>query len=125
MSNVVETHTDIVPRLEAAAERVQKAHKAAAAVIFGQVTINETMTARYIAPPLRAKLYSVRFFVGFLGSAGAAPLVGILYDRTGSLSAAMLVLAAFAVITLLCALFFPDRREELEPELWQKLAPAE
>ncbi|TDR85458.1 MFS transporter [Enterovirga rhinocerotis] len=97
----------------------------AAAVIFGQVTINETMTARYIAPPLRAKLYSIRFFVGFLGSAAAAPLVGILHERTGSLTAATLVLAAFAVITLLCALFFPDRREELEPELWQKLAPAE
>lgn len=95
----------------------------AAAVIFGQVTVNETMTARYIAPPLRAKLYSVRFFVGFLGSAAAAPLVGILHERTGSLTAATLVLAAFAVVTLLCALFFPDRREELEPDLWAKAAP--
>lgn len=94
-----------------------------AAVIFGQVTVNETMTARYIAPPLRAKLYSVRFFVGFLGAAAAAPLVGILHERTGSLTAVTLVLAAFAVITLLCALFFPDRREELEPELWAKAMP--
>jgi MoxR-like ATPase len=41
MSNVVETHTDIVPRLEAAAERVQRAHKAAAAVIFGQDEVIE------------------------------------------------------------------------------------
>ena len=41
MSNVVETHTDIVPRLEAAAERVQRAHKAAAAVIFGQDQVIE------------------------------------------------------------------------------------
>lgn len=89
-----------------------------AAVIFGQVTVNETMTARYISPPLRARMYSVRFFVGFLGSAAAAPLVGILHQRTGDLSAVLLVLAAAAVITVACALFFPDRPEELQPELW-------
>ena len=36
MSTVVETNADIVPRLEAAAEKVQRAHKTAAGVIFGQ-----------------------------------------------------------------------------------------
>jgi MoxR-like ATPase len=41
MSTVTETHTDIVPRLEAAAERVQRAHKAAASVIFGQDVVIE------------------------------------------------------------------------------------
>lgn len=90
----------------------------AAAAIFGQVTVNETMTARYIAPPLRARMYSVRFFVGFLGSAGAAPLVGVLHERTGSLAAVMIVLAIVSVGTLLCALSFPNRPEELRPELW-------
>jgi MFS family permease len=93
-----------------------------AAVIFGQVTVNETMTARYISPAMRTRMYSVRFFVGFLGSAGAAPLVAILYERTGSLAAVTLVLAAFAVITLGCALFFPDRPEELEPHRWAQAA---
>ena len=101
-----------------------------AAVIFGQVTVNETMTARYISPPLRARMYSVRFFVGFLGAAAAAPLVGVLHQRTGNLSAVMLVLAAVAVITVGCALFFPNRPEELQPELWRRAsgplpAPAE
>jgi MFS family permease len=95
-----------------------------AAVVFGQVTVNETMTARYISPQLRARMYSVRFFVGFLGAAAAAPLVGFLHDRTGSLTAATLVLAAFAVITLVCALFFPDRPEELAPESWADAMPA-
>lgn len=96
----------------------------AAAIIFGQVTVNETMTARYIAPPLRAKLYSVRFFMGFLGSAAAAPLVGLLHERTGSLTAATLVLSGFAVITLGCAIFFPDRPEELDPDLWARASTA-
>ena len=90
----------------------------AAAAIFGQVTVNETMTARYIAPVLRARMYSVRFFVGFLGAAAAAPVVGILHERTGSLAAVMVVLAAVALVTLGCACFFPDRPEELRPELW-------
>jgi MFS family permease len=90
-----------------------------AAVLFGQVTVNETMTARYIAPALRTRMYSVRFFVGFLGSAGAAPLVGFLHERTGTLGAAVLVLAVFSLATLACALFFPDRPEELAPELWE------
>ncbi len=93
-----------------------------AASVFGQVTVNETMTARYIAPAVRARMYSVRFFVGFLGSAAAAPLVATLYERTGSLVSVTLVLAAFAVITLACALFFPDRREELDPALWAEAA---
>ena len=91
---------------------------AVAAAIFGQVTVNETMTARYISPALRARMYSVRFFVGFLGAAASAPLVAWLYDRTGSLAAIILVLAGFGVVTLGCALAFPDRREELHPELW-------
>jgi MFS family permease len=94
-----------------------------AATIFGQVTVNETMTARYISPALRAKMYSVRFFVGFLGAASAAPLVGYLHERTGSLTASIVVLAGFALVTLACALFFPDRPEELKPELWSA-APA-
>ena len=44
MSNVIQTDEAIVPRLEAAAERVKRAHKAAASVIFGQdVVIERTL----------------------------------------------------------------------------------
>jgi MFS family permease len=93
------------------------------ASIFGQVTVNETMTARYVAPALRAKLYSIRFSVGFLGAASASPVVGWLHDWTGGSAAVLAVLGAFAAITLVCALFFPDRQEELRPELWEAAAP--
>ncbi|MBI0534829.1 MFS transporter [Roseomonas sp. KE2513] len=91
-----------------------------AAAIFGQVTVNETMTARYVAPALRAKLYSIRFFVGFIGAAAASPAIGYLHDTTGNLGAVMIVLAGFGLITLVCALLFPDRPEELRPELWAR-----
>ena len=94
------------------------------AAIFGQVTLNETMTARYISPALRTRMYSVRFFVGFLGSAAAAPVVGFMHEHTGSLAAPTLVLAAFSLVTLGCAVCFPNRREELQPELWASEAVA-
>jgi len=91
-----------------------------AAAIFGQVTVNETITARYVAPELRAKLYSVRFTVGFLGAALAAPLVGFLHAATGNLAAVMVALAGVASVTLACAIWFPNRPEELHPEMWAK-----
>jgi MFS family permease len=94
-----------------------------AAAIFGQVTVNETMTARYISPALRTRMYSIRFFVGFLGAAGAAPLVAWLHERTGSLATVTLAMAGLGIVTFLCALAFPDRQEELRPELWN-VAPA-
>jgi hypothetical protein len=76
------------------------------------------MTARYISPALRTRMYSIRFFVGFIGAAAAAPMVAGLHERTGSLTTATLVMAALATVTFLCALAFPDRGEELRPELW-------
>ena len=97
---------------------------AVAASVFGQVTVNETMAARYISPELRARIYSVRFFVGFLGAAAAAPVVATLHERTGSLTLVTLVLAGFSIVTLGCALFFPDRPEELRPELWARVESA-
>jgi MFS family permease len=99
-----------------------------ASAIFGQVTVNETMTARYIAPELRAKIYSIRFTVGFLGAALASPIVGFLHEATGNLALAMVVLSGFGMVTLVCAFWFPNRKEELKPELWSAAAapaPAE
>jgi MFS family permease len=92
------------------------------ASVFGQVTVNETMTARYVAPALRAKLYSIRFSVGFLGAATASPIVAWLHDSAGGAGAVLAVLGGFATVTLICALFFPDRKEELRPELWASAA---
>ncbi len=73
---------------------------------------------------MRAQIYSVRFFVGFLGAAAAAPVVSTIYERTISVTAVTTVLAVFSVVTLGCALFFPNRKEELEPKLWANAAPA-
>lgn len=95
-----------------------------AAALFAQVTLTETMAARYVAPELRERLYSLGFFIGFLGAAAAAPIIGLLHERAGWLAAPTAVLAAVSVATLGCALFFPDRPEELNPELWAAAAAA-
>lgn len=52
--------------------------------------------------------------------AAAAPLVSVLRQRTGNLSPVRLVLAAVALITVGCALLFPNRPEKLQPELWER-----
>ena len=90
MSNVVETHTDIVPRLEAAAERVQKAHKAAAAVIFGQdeviertlITILSGGHALLIGVPGLAKTLLVETLGKVLGLDFGSYLTGSILTET-------------------------------------------
>jgi MFS family permease len=91
------------------------------ASVFGQVTVNEAMLARTVPPAFRARAYAVRFFVGFLGSAAAAPLVGLLHARTGDMRAALQVLAAAAALTAAFALAFPRLSTAAAP----RPAPAE
>ena len=58
------------------------------------------------------------------GAAAASPLIGFLHEATGSLTAPMLVLAAFGAVTFCAALVFPNRQEELGPELWARRGAA-
>ena len=51
-------------------------------------------------------------------------MVAWLHECTGSLATATLVMADLAMVTFLRALAFPDRREELRPELWGVAAAA-
>ncbi len=77
------------------------------AAIFGQVTVNEAMLARTVPASLRARAFSVRFFVGFLGAAAASPLVGLLHARSGDMQAALWTLTALGVLTAVVASRFP------------------
>jgi hypothetical protein len=44
-------------------------------------------------------MYSIRFFVGFIGTAAAAPMAVWLHARTGSLATATLVMADLVIDT--------------------------
>ncbi len=94
------------------------------ACLFGQGTITETSAAQFIAPERRAKLYSIRFFIAFAGSAIAAPLVAGLQSATGSLDAVMLVLILAAGLASACAWAFPEREDVTATGLARGGAPA-
>jgi hypothetical protein len=69
-------------------------------------------------------MYSIRFFVGFIGTAAAAPKVVWLHERTGSLATATLVMADLAIDTFRARWRSPTPWEELRPELWGVAAAA-
>ena len=82
--------------------------------IFGQVTINDTMVARYTTDAWRARVYAVRYVVSFSASASAVPLVAFLHGRTGGFDLTFKVLAIFGLVVFLGAALFPHRPEEVQ-----------
>jgi len=90
--------------------------------IFGQITINETMVAKYTTDTWRARAYAVRYFVSFGVSAFAVPLVALLH-RAGGFTLVYQVLAGFGLMVFVGALAFPHRPDEIEPAA-HSLAPA-
>lgn len=85
--------------------------------IFGQVTINDTMVAKYTDQTWRARAYAIRYLVSFAASAAAVPLVAGLHDRTGGFEAVFLVLAVGGAAIFLSALAFPHRPDEVEGKM--------
>jgi MFS family permease len=82
--------------------------------IFGQVTINDAMVARYTDQAWRARAYAFRYVVSFSAGACAIPLVALLHERAGGFTVTFLVLAAFGSMVFAGALLFPHRPEELD-----------
>jgi MFS family permease len=84
--------------------------------MFGQVTINDTMVARYTTDEWRGRVYALRYTVSFVGSAAAVPLVGRLRDGFGGFEWVFVALGAIAVLICAAAFAFPYRREEIAPQ---------
>ncbi len=66
------------------------------AAIYGQITINDLVIARYTADAWRSRIYAVRYFLTFMVSGVAVSMIALLYGRGGF----NLVLGATAVIAL-------------------------
>jgi MFS family permease len=77
----------------------------AMAAIYGQVVINDAMVARYVPARLRAKAFSVRYFLGFTASGLAVPLIAFLHSY-GGFPAVLGAAAAFGVVVFGCAAGF-------------------
>jgi len=66
------------------------------AAIYGQVTVNDVVIARYTADAWRGRIYAVRYFLTFVVSGVAVSAMAFLYDRGGF----DLVLAETAIVAL-------------------------
>jgi MFS family permease len=66
------------------------------AAIYGQVTVNDVVIARYTADAWRGRVYAVRYFLTFVISGVAVSAMALFYARGGF----DLVLAATAIVAL-------------------------
>jgi MFS family permease len=80
--------------------------------LFGQITFNDGMVARYAHPAWRARMFAIRYLLSFGVSASAIPLVAFMHEH-GGFKLLFEILAAFGALVLLGAVFFPYRRDEL------------
>ena len=84
--------------------------------VFGQVTINDAMIARYTSDEWRSRAFAVRYVMSFGASATAVPLIAWLHGRSGDFQSLYMILGACGVIIFLAALAFPLRPEEIAPQ---------
>jgi MFS family permease len=66
------------------------------AAIYGQITVNDLLIARYTADAWRGRIYAVRYFITFMISGVAVSMIALLYARGGF----GLVLGATAIIAM-------------------------
>jgi MFS family permease len=76
------------------------------AAIYGQVTLNDLVIARYTADAWRGRVYAVRYFLTFMISGAAVSMIAVLYARGGFglvLGVSALVALGFLVAVLAIA----------------------
>jgi MFS family permease len=86
--------------------------------VFGQVTINDAIVARYTDDRWRARAYSVRYFVSFGAAALAVPLVALLHGAgaDGGFGAVFQALAILGALVFVGACVMPHRPDEVAPK---------
>lgn len=77
--------------------------------LFGQVTVNDAMVARYTTERWRSRAFALRYLLSFGTSAVAVPLVAVLHDSGGGFLAVFQLLTLFGLAVFGAALFFPGR----------------
>ena len=76
------------------------------AAIYGQITVNDLVIARYTADAWRGRVYAVRYFLTFMVSGVAVSMIAVLYGRGGFglvLDATALIALGFLIAVLLIA----------------------
>jgi len=94
------------------------------AAIYGQITLNDLVIARYTADAWRGRVYAVRYFLTFMVSGVAVSMVALLYGRGGFnlvLGATAVIALGFLIAVLLIALI----ANGVEKEKVRAMQPAE
>jgi MFS family permease len=77
----------------------------AVAAIYGQVTVNDMVLARYTADAWRGRIFAVRYFLLFISAGCAIAMISLLHERGGfALVLAVDAAIAFAMFALTAAL---------------------
>ena len=84
------------------------------AIILGTQPAIDSIVAHHAPPEWRATAYGIRFVVSLSASSASIPLVGRVYDSTGSFYWVYLPLAALAAFVLCVGFFLPRLREATE-----------
>ena len=75
----------------------------AVAAIYGQVTVNDMILARYTADAWRGRVYAVRYFTLFISAGAAVAMISLLHN-SGGFGLVIGVNATIALIMFLCTL---------------------
>lgn len=87
----------------------------AMAAIYGQVVINDAMVARYVPAHLRAKAFSVRYFLGFTAAGFAAPMIALAHGA-GGFPLIFGIAACFGATIFACAAVFATAARRAPPQ---------
>ncbi|MBM3487294.1 MAG: MFS transporter [Alphaproteobacteria bacterium] len=71
--------------------------------LYGQVTINDAVIARYVPGRYRAKAFGIRYFLGFTTAGLAVPLIAFAH-RIDGFALVLAIATAFGAATFACAL---------------------
>jgi MFS family permease len=78
------------------------------AAIYGQITVNDLLIARYTADAWRGRVYAVRYFITFMISGAAVSMIAVLYGRGGFglvLGVTAVVAMGFLIAAIAIAIF--------------------
>ena len=94
------------------------------AAMYGQVTLNDIVLARYTPPSWRGRVFAVRFFLNFTLAGPAVWGISKLYDR-GGFSLVLWIMAVTAAIFTLNSLAISGLVSGVERGIRRRQAPAE
>jgi MFS family permease len=92
--------------------------------IYGQVTVNDLVIARYTADAWRGRVYAVRYFLTFLVSGAAVSVIAFLHSR-GGFTLVLGLTAAIALVFVLATGAVAILVNGVEKERARAVAPAE